>query len=70
MWNLKHDTDEPVYETNGIGDVVQRLVVAKGKGQEGLGGLLGMSRCKLVYAAWMGEQRGPPVQHRTLRGSL
>ena len=41
MWNLKYDTNEPIYETNKIMDVENRLVVAKGEGvggREGAGG--------------------------------
>ena len=30
MWNLKEDTNEPIYETET--DIGNRLVVAKGKG--------------------------------------
>ena len=32
MWNLKYDTNEPIYETNRITDIENRLVVAKGGG--------------------------------------
>ena len=28
MWNLKYDTNEPIYETNRIMDIKNRLVVA------------------------------------------
>ena len=30
MWNLKYDTDEPIYETNRITDTENRRVVASG----------------------------------------
>ena len=51
MWNLKYDTNEPIYENrNGIMDIENRLVVAKG---EGVGGGMEwevrVSRCKLLY---------------------
>ena len=32
MWNLKYDTNEPIYETETkIRDIENRLVVAKGE---------------------------------------
>ena len=31
MWNLQYDTNEPIYETNKIMDVENRLVVVKGE---------------------------------------
>ena len=51
IWNLKYDTNEPVYETNRIRDIQTRLVVAR---REGTGGWVvwefGISRCKLLYS--------------------
>ena len=41
MWNLKYDTNEPIYETETITDIENRLVVAKGEGvggRDGVGG--------------------------------
>ena len=33
MWNLKYVTSEPIYETETkIGEIENRLIVAKGKG--------------------------------------
>ena len=39
MWNLKYDTNEPIYKTETDTDIENRLVVAKGEGvgREGLG---------------------------------
>ena len=41
MWNLKYDTNEPIYENrNRIRDIENRLLVAKGEGgreRDGLG---------------------------------
>ena len=31
MWNLKYDTNEPIYETNRLTDIQNKLVVAKGE---------------------------------------
>ena len=50
MWNLKYDANEPIYETETLTDVENKLVVAKG---EGVGGRMeweaGVRRCKLLY---------------------
>ena len=37
MWNLKYDTNEPIYETKRLTNIENRLVVAKGEGREGDG---------------------------------
>ena len=34
MWNLKYGTNEPVYKTDRLTDMENRLVVAKGEGGE------------------------------------
>ena len=31
MWNLKYDTNGPIYETETLIDIEKRLVVAKGE---------------------------------------
>ena len=72
MWNLKYDTIEPIYETEGrstpkvglfkctrnrLTDIENRLVVAKG--QEVGGGMeweVGISRCKLLYIEWINNK--------------
>ena len=45
MWNLKYDTNEPIYESDRITDIENRLVAAKGGGsvREGWGGRLGLA---------------------------
>ena len=49
MWNLKYDTNEPIYETNRITDIENRLLVAKGEGVgRGMEWKVGISRCKLL----------------------
>ena len=57
MWNLKHDTDEFIYETNVIMDRGNRLVIAK---EEGFGKRMewevGISRCKLLYIEWINNK--------------
>ena len=37
LWNLKYDTDEPIYEKERLTDMENRLVVAKGMGEGCLG---------------------------------
>ena len=39
MWNLKYDTNEPIYKTERLTDVENSLVVAKGEGMEWTGSL-------------------------------
>ena len=58
MWNLKYDTNEPIYETETtLMDIENRLVVAKG---EGVGGGMewevAVSRCKLLYTGWINNK--------------
>ena len=44
MWNLKYDTNEPIYKTNRLTDIENRLVAAKGGGVgEGRIGRLGLA---------------------------
>ena len=51
MWDLKHDTDELIYETNRLTE--NTLVVAKGNGSgEWMEWEFGTSRCKLLYIKW------------------
>ena len=48
MWNLKYDTNEPIYETDS--QTEKRLVVAKGKeGGEEMDQECGINRGKLLY---------------------
>ena len=50
MWNLKYDTNGPIYETETLIDIEKRLVVAKGEGDRGrVDGEFGVRRCKLVH---------------------
>ena len=55
MWNLKYDTNEFIYKTETVlQDTENRLVVAKGKAEEGeLGREFGMNRCKLSHMKWI-----------------
>ena len=57
MWNLKHDTNEPIYKRERFMDIENRFVVAKG---EGVGGgrvwEVGVSRCKLLYLEWINNK--------------
>ena len=45
MWNLKCDTNEPIYKTETDSQAEIRLVVAKGRGR-GMDWEFGVSRCK------------------------
>ena len=56
-WNLKYDTDEPIYETETEPQTENRLVVAKG--EEVGGGMeweVGDSRRKLLYTGWINNK--------------
>ena len=51
MWNLKYDTNEPIYENrNRIMDIGNRQVVAKA-GE--VRWEVGVSRYKLLYIEWI-----------------
>jgi len=53
-WNLKYDTNEPLYENRSrITDIGNRLVVAKGVE---VGWEVGVSRCKLLYVEWINNK--------------
>ena len=57
MWNLKYDTNEPIYETETESQTENRLVVAKG--EEVGGGMqweIGVSRWKLLYTGWINNK--------------
>ena len=57
MWNLKYDTNEPIYKTNRLADIENSLVVAKGKGSRGgMDWEFGISRCKLLYIEWINNK--------------
>ena len=54
VWNLKYDTNEPIYKTETqLTDTETRLVVAVGGGK---GWVFGVSRCKLVYIDWINNK--------------
>ena len=52
MWNLKYDTNEPIYKTEKLSDIENRLVVAGGR-RGWIGRLLD-------------KQQGATIQHREL----
>ena len=39
MWNLKYDTNEPIYEAETDSQTENRLVITKGEGRRGREGL-------------------------------
>ena len=56
MWNLKYDTNEPIYEIERLTDTENRFVVAKG--EEDGGGMdweFRTSRCKLLSIEWINK---------------
>ena len=58
MWNLKYDTNEPIYETETESQTIEdRLLVAKGEGGgRGKDWEFGISRCKLFYIEWINNK--------------
>ena len=52
MWNLKHNTNEPIYETERSAGTEERLVTIVPQGRRGRGQewVLRISRCKLAHA--------------------
>ena len=57
MWNLKHDTNEPIYKNrNRLMDIQNRLAIAKVEGiRGGMDWEGGVSRCKLLYIEWINK---------------
>ena len=50
MWNLKYDTNEPIYKTETDLWTQKRLVVVKGEGvRGGMKWEVWVSRCKLLH---------------------
>ena len=57
MWNLQYDTNEPIYETNKIMDVENRLVVVKGEeAGQGMEWEVRVSRFKLLCIEWINNK--------------
>ena len=54
MWHLKYGTNEPIYRTEGLTDVENGLVVAKGEGWEWDGCEFGAS--KLLLWEWISKE--------------
>ena len=52
MRNLKYSTNEPIYKTK-IETIESRLVIARGWRMDWN---LGVSRCKLLYLEWIGNE--------------
>ena len=51
MWNLKCDTDKPIYEAETDSQTEKRPVAADGEGKGQT--QFEVSRCKLLYIEWM-----------------
>ena len=57
MWNLKYGSNEPIYKTNRLTDIENRLVVAKAEGEgSGMDWEFGVGRCKLLHFEWLSMQ--------------
>ena len=57
MWNLKYNTNEPIYETETVTDIENRPVAAKGEGVGGgMEGEVGESSCELLYIGWINNK--------------
>jgi len=56
-WNLKHGTNEPMYETKTDSDMENRLVVAKGtRGGGGMNWECAVSICQLLHMKWINNR--------------
>ena len=56
MWNLNHDTNEPIY-TIETHSQIQRLVVVREKESSGrMEWEVGISRYKLLYREWISNK--------------
>ena len=58
MWNLKYDTNEPIYETE-TDSQTQRTDSWLPRGREDGGGMdweFGVSRCQLLYIEWINNR--------------
>ena len=65
MWNLKHGTNEAIWETERGSDAQDRLVVITGEGfAGGVGWETGLADAS--YHTRKGEQQGLTAQHREL----
>ena len=52
LWNLKYDTNEPIWKRNRVIDIDNRFVVSKGKAIDGVG----LEGCKLLYIEWINNE--------------
>ena len=60
MWNLKHDTNETIYETEADSHTENRLVVPNRVVGKGWRGRLWLAGANSV------DEQGPTAQHRDL----
>ena len=57
MWNLKYDTNEPIYETEQTHRHREQNCGCQGEvGWRGMGWKFGVSRCKLIYIEWINNK--------------
>ena len=58
MWNLKYDTNEPIYKTEINTSLENRLVIAKGEGKDGgsMNWEFELSRRKLLHREWINNK--------------
>ena len=54
IWDLKYDTNEPIYETETDSQTRRTDLLAKGEGHgRGMAQEFSVSRCKLLHLEWM-----------------
>ena len=58
MWNLKYDTNEPIYKTETDSQTYRTdLQLPRGRGYGGgMDWEFGISRCKLLYIEWVNNR--------------
>ena len=66
MWNLKYGINEPIYKTDRLTDIENRLLVAKWLGSE-MDWEFGTSRCELLYLEWISKAMR---SYRTAQGTI
>ena len=64
MWNLKHGTNEPIYNTELDSQTEIRLIVGERTGERSAPGIWGWQIQTITYR--MDEQQGLTVLHREL----
>ena len=56
MWNLKHDTNELIYETDSQTQITDLWLPSGRAGGRWMDREFGISRCKLLYIEWINNK--------------